>query len=77
MSRRVILRRKRRKLNKNFEIVVIDQLNKKLQKIGYYKQDEKKEEKILKINKKELIFWIANGAKLSEKVQKLIKGLIE
>ncbi|MEE8321370.1 MAG: 30S ribosomal protein S16 [Gammaproteobacteria bacterium] len=60
-----------------YHIVVTDSRNKRdgrcIERIGFYNPGAKENEEALKIEADRVEYWISNGAKASDRVNKLIK----
>jgi small subunit ribosomal protein S16 len=60
-----------------YHIVVTDSRNKRdgrcIERIGFYNPGARENEEALKIKTDRVEYWISNGAKLSDRVNKLIK----
>jgi small subunit ribosomal protein S16 len=60
-----------------YHIIVTDSRNKRdgryIERIGYYNPIATAEEVELELNRERLDYWVAHGAKCSDRVKKLIK----
>ena len=60
-----------------YHIVVTDSRNKRdgrcIERIGFFNPIANENEEAFKINKDRIEYWVSNGAKTTERVEKLIK----